>query len=158
MNSPPPLPRLRRNFDFRWVGVDYFKNFSLIGFCVVLYLYFLSISETCVFNIKTFGVLHMFFLRYAFFEKIFIWVLLGCLLPKMEKTKPSVQLMVSRENLHLVKLLIFLWFRNTPRDTQSVETRNAFHFASVERTQLILAKIGVPPDGKKPVGGTTFKF
>ena len=59
--------------------------------------------------------------------------------------------MLSRENLHLVKFLIFLWSRNTPRDTQSVETRNAFILPRWNASQLILAKIGVPSDGKNPV-------
>ena len=61
---------------------------------------------------------------------------------KIGENKPPVQLMLSRENLNLVKFLIFLWSRNTPRDTQSVETRNAFILPRWNTSQLILAKIG----------------
>ena len=59
--------------------------------------------------------------------------------------------MLSRENFHLVKFLIFLWSRNTSRDTQSVETGNAFILPRWNTSQLILAKIGVPSDGENPV-------
>ena len=64
-------------------------------------------SETCVLNIKPFSILHLFFSRNFIFEKIFIRGLLGCLLPQIEKTKPNVQLTVSRENLHLEIFLIY---------------------------------------------------
>ena len=43
--------------------------------------------------------------------------------------------------------------RNTPGDTQSVKKLRALFFPTVTRSQLILAKLGVPSNGENPVGG-----
>ena len=48
------------------------------------------------------------------------------------------------------------WSRNTHGDTQSVKNLRALFFPTVTRSQLILAKLGVPSIGKNPVGVHSF--
>ena len=43
------------------------------------------------------------------------------------------------------------WSRYTPGDTQSVNTLSYIFFATVTRSQLILAKLGVPSNVENPV-------
>ena len=46
---------------------------------------------------------------------------------------------------------LYKWSRNTPGDTQSVKTRKKILLAMLIRSQLILAKLGVSPNGENPV-------
>ena len=50
------------------------------------------------------------------------------------------------------------WSRNTPGDTQSVKTRKNIFLAMLIRSQLILAKLGVSPNGENPGDGKTVSF
>ena len=46
---------------------------------------------------------------------------------------------------------LYKWSRNTPGDTQSVKTKKNIFLAMLIRSQLILAKLGVSPNGENPV-------
>ena len=46
---------------------------------------------------------------------------------------------------------LYKWSRNTPGDTQSVKTLKNIFLAMLIRSQLILAKLGVSPNGENPV-------
>ena len=46
---------------------------------------------------------------------------------------------------------LYKWSRNTPGDTQSVKTQKNIFLAMLIRSQLILAKLGVSPNGENPV-------
>ena len=53
---------------------------------------------------------------------------------------------------------LYKWSRNTPGDTQSVKTRKNIYLAMLIRSRLILAKLGVSPNGENPVGRKNDEF
>ena len=90
-------------------------------------------------------------------RKFFICVLLGCLIPKLRKQAFRTINAFKRE-LASGKISDFFYGLETPPVIRSQLKLESMFFAIWNTSQLILAKIGVPPDGKNPVQRRLVEF